>query len=181
VHATANFTGVGQRMLDIDEKQHITLYATSSCGGAKLHVPPGSDICDHSFVTMYDCTLGQGRVPEKKCFQNSATRVKGNVFSIMVPAGLQVNVTDKCETSDPYTLDEARIVGHCDNSRGAAPKCCNITSAHARSFRATKPRLACLSWVHRLHACIACMSCACVCAVWRVCEKASGLTHLGPA
>lgn len=140
VHATAKFTGVGRRMLDIQDKEHLVLYADTSCRGAQLNVPPGSDICDSSFVSMYDCTHGQGRVPVEKCFENSATHVKGNVASIMVPAGLQVDATDQCETSDPYALDHATIVSQCDNTDGAAPKCCNVTSAHALSFRATKPR-----------------------------------------
>jgi len=139
VLATAAFTGIGVRMLDLELTQHLTLHSQVGCRGALLHIPPGSDICDHSFVPMRDCTGGEGMIPEDKCFNASTTRVKGQVRSVTVPAGMRVQITDKCETSDPYALDAAFVVGHCDNSQGAAPLCCNVTSANALTFRSSIP------------------------------------------
>ena len=139
VLATAAFTGIGVRMLDLEPTQHLTLHSEAGCQGALLRIPPGSDICDHSFVPMHDCTRRQGSIPEDKCFEASSTRVKSQVRSVTVPAGMRVHITDKCETSDPYALDAAFVVGHCDNSQGAAPLCCNVTSANALTFRSSIP------------------------------------------
>lgn len=139
VHTTASGTGVSLRMLDIESSQHLTLYSSLSCSGDHLRIPPGSDVCEHSFVPMYDCEHGQGRVAVEKCFEGSSSRVTGNVHSIMVPAGLTVHFSDKCETSDPYALDNVTILGGCNNAMGASAMCCNVTSADVRTFRASKP------------------------------------------
>lgn len=146
VHATAAVTGISVRMLDLEPAHHLTLHSDLSCNGNHLRVPPGSDICDHSFVTMHDCNKGMEKLymnrTLEKCFEDSSIRVKGQVHSITVPAGMAVDMTDKCETSDPYAFDAASLLGHCDNSLGAGPMCCNVTSNETLTFRASVPSTA---------------------------------------
>ena len=145
-------TGVSVRMLNIEKEQELTIYSGVDCRGNQLQAPPGSDICKNSFVAMHDCTLGKGRIRDFKCFGSppnaygkqgpSSSPVLGNVHSIKVPTGLKVQISDTCEISNPYNLDNATILGECDNANGYEPKCCNVTSAHARTFRAIKPSTA---------------------------------------
>ena len=147
VRATAAMTGVSLRMLEISPEEFLKLYSGSDCSGDTLNVPPGSDICDHSFVDMKDCFNGHGRIRKYKCFAKpdgnpSSVVVLGNVKSIRVPEGINVQFSDKCEVSDPFSLDQATVLGQCDNSGGSGPKCCNVTSAHVRAFRATRPSAA---------------------------------------
>jgi len=142
VYATAEVTGISTRMLDLEQADHMTLYSSTACRGHRLYIPPGSDVCDHSFVDMYDCHHGKSRHVDKRCFNSSSVPVAGNVASILVPPGLFIKMTDRCEVSDPYRLDSATIVGECDNTMGDASMCCNVTAAEVRTFRATRPSAA---------------------------------------
>lgn len=142
VFATAALTGVSVRMLDLESKDHVTLYSATACKGYHQKIPPGSDICESSFVDMHDCNNGQARYPDKRCFQSSSVPVLGKVTSILVPPGLVIDMTDSCEISEPYNLDQATILETCDNRMGDTGMCCNVTSSHVRTFRATQPSAA---------------------------------------
>ena len=142
VFATAAVTGISVRMLDLEPAEHVTVYSGPACLGHHQQIPPGSDVCDHSFVDMHDCHNGQSRNPDERCFQSSAVLVKGNIASVLVPSGLRIDMTDMCEVSDPYRLNVAEILETCDNGMGNTAMCCNVTSAHVRTFRATRPSAA---------------------------------------
>jgi hypothetical protein len=137
VYATAAMTGVSVRMLDIDEEKKLVLYSQGSCRGNSLPIPPGSDICHKSFVKMYDCNRGQHKFIVEKCFEDSSMEVVGHVSSIMVPAGVVLEISDQCEVSDPYSLDDATILQTIDNTNGINAQCFNVSSTDARALART--------------------------------------------
>jgi len=64
----------------------------------------------------------------------------------MVPAGVVLEISDRCEMSDPYSLDDATVLQTIDNTNGINAQCFNVSStdarALARTFRVRSPSAA---------------------------------------
>jgi hypothetical protein len=63
--------------------------------------------------------------------------VVGHVSSIMVPAGVVLEISDQCEVSDPYSLNDATILQTIDNTNGINAQCFNVSSTDARALART--------------------------------------------
>lgn len=130
VEASAAQTGHMVRMLR-NSAAHIKLFAGAACAGEPLEeIMPGADICEGG--SRRSGTPGYG--------------------SVLVPAGLKLEMSDECEFSDvPPTgaanmLEWGNVVATVDNTQGSHALCRALSSAeagNASTFRVTQAEPSC--------------------------------------
>jgi hypothetical protein len=128
----AGVTGTDVRQLQ-NPSMHVRLYNMTGCNSRDvIEVPPNMDVCEGSSATR---------------FYPSGRGVANNFSSYLVPAGMLVEISDRCEFSRPpesYVKGflSGTVVGTCDNREGTAPMCCNLNAGQRGVMvRATmKPR-----------------------------------------
>jgi hypothetical protein len=137
-----------------DQLQQLRLFHSADCSHELDSVPVscGSDLCEGSgapshYPTAMDPARGGG-----------GGRVVGNFSSVLVPAGIALELSPECEFSQPPNasadaditgdnrfernssllgaLHDGRAVG-CDNRGGNASMCCQLVTAAARRFART--------------------------------------------
>jgi hypothetical protein len=125
-------TGTDVRQL-LNPSMHVRLFNMTGCSSRDVvEVPPNMDVCEGSSATR---------------FYPSGKQVANNFSSYLVPAGMLVEISDRCEFSQPPESQargflSGRVVGTCDNREGTGPMCCNLNAGQAGVMvRATmKPR-----------------------------------------
>jgi hypothetical protein len=112
----AGVTGTDMRQVN-NPAMHIRLFNATGCNSRLfVDVPANMDVCPGS--------------PAARFFP-SGQEVANNFSSYLVPPGLLVEITDRCEFSNPPESHSkgffsGNVMGTCDNREGTRPMCCNL-------------------------------------------------------
>ncbi len=126
VYATTSGHGSDARMLPHDpalNPELLAVFPTPACTGMSVYLAAGMDVCSGSPVQKFP----------------DGSPVAGAPFSVLVPPGLRLALTDACEYSQPVgpsgAFDYGTVLATFDNSASGAAQCWPVPAATARRGR----------------------------------------------